>query len=57
MESKEDAKGEGLNDSERPKTRGFSVEVLLKKGLNNETLGERGSLWCRNPRPQCSLLL
>jgi hypothetical protein len=46
MESKEDAKAEGLSDSERLKTRGFSVEVLLKQGLNNETLGERDSLKC-----------
>jgi hypothetical protein len=51
MESKEDAKVEGLNDNERLKTRGLNVEVLLKQGLNNETLGERGSLRCRNPRP------
>jgi hypothetical protein len=34
-----------------PKTRGLNVEVLLKKGLNNETLGEKGSLRCRNARP------
>jgi hypothetical protein len=33
------------------KTRELNVEVLLKQGLNNETLGEKGSLWCRNPRP------
>jgi len=51
MESKQDAKAKGLSDSERPKTRGLSVEVLLKQGLNNETLGERGSLRGRNPRP------
>jgi hypothetical protein len=36
---------------------GFIVEVLLKQGLNNKTLRERGSLRCRNPRPQFSLLL
>jgi hypothetical protein len=34
-----------------PKTRGLNVEVLLKQGLNNETLGEKGSLKCRNARP------
>ena len=34
-----------------PKTRRLNVEVLLKKGLNNETLGEKVSLRCRNPRP------
>ena len=51
MESKEDAKAEGLNDNERLKTRGLDVEVLLKQGLNNETLGEKHSLRCRNPRP------
>jgi hypothetical protein len=50
MESKEAAKAEGLNDNERPKTRGLNVEELLRQGLNNETLGEKGSLRCRNPR-------
>ena len=34
-----------------PKTRGLNVVVLLKQGLNNETLREKGSLRCRNPRP------
>ena len=51
MESKEDAKVEGLNDNERPKTRGLNVEVLLKARPQHETLGEKGSLRCRNPRP------
>ena len=35
----------------RPKIRGLNVEVLLRQGLNNETLGEKGLLRCRNPRP------
>jgi hypothetical protein len=51
MESKEAAKVEGLNDNERPKIRGLNVEVLLRQGLNNETLGGKGSLSCRNPGP------
>ena len=33
------------------KTREFDDEVLLKKGFINQTLGEKGSLRCRNPRP------
>ena len=40
-----------------PKTRGLNVEVLLRQSFNNETLGKKGSLRCRNPRPQCFLLL
>jgi hypothetical protein len=39
------------------RTRELNLEVLLWQGLKDETLGERGSLWCRKPRPQCSLLL
>jgi hypothetical protein len=39
------------------KTRELNLEVLLRQGLKDETLGERGSLWCRGTRPQCSLLL
>jgi hypothetical protein len=41
----------------RLRTRGLDLEVLLWQGLKDETLGERGSLWCRGTRPQCSLLL
>jgi hypothetical protein len=33
------------------KTRGFDVEVLLRQGFNNQTLGEKGSLRCSKPRP------
>jgi hypothetical protein len=28
------------------RTRELNLEVLLWKGLKDETLGERGSLWC-----------
>jgi hypothetical protein len=41
----------GRNDSDRAKDKRVNVEVLLRQGLNNETLGEKGSLRCRNPRP------
>jgi hypothetical protein len=27
--------------------RGLDLEVLLRQGLKDKTLGERGSLWCR----------
>jgi hypothetical protein len=39
------------------RTRELNLEVLLWQGLKDETLGERGSFWCRKPRPRCSLLL
>jgi hypothetical protein len=31
----------------RLRTRGLDLEVFLWQGLKDETLGERGSLWCR----------
>jgi hypothetical protein len=31
--------------------------VLLKQGLKDRTLGERGSLWCCKSKASCSLLL
>jgi hypothetical protein len=39
------------------RTRELNLEVFLWQGLKDETLGERGSLWCSKPRPQFSLLL
>jgi hypothetical protein len=58
MESKvKDTKVEGSMKIMRLRTRGLDLEVLLKQGLKDETLEERGSLWCRGTRPQCSLLL
>jgi hypothetical protein len=58
MESKgKDTKVEGSNESIKLRTRRLNLEVLLWQGLKDETLGERGSLWCRGTRPQCSLLL
>jgi hypothetical protein len=39
------------------RTRGKSFKVLLKQGLKNRTLGERGSLRCCKSKALCSLLL
>jgi hypothetical protein len=45
MESKEeDTQVEGSLKVVRLRTRGLNLEVLLWKGLKDETLGERGSL-------------
>jgi hypothetical protein len=42
----------GRNDSDKAKDkRDMMVEVLLRQGFNLSTLGEDGSLRCRNPRP------
>ena len=35
----------------RLRTRGLDLEVLLRQGLKDETLGERESLWRRGTRP------
>jgi hypothetical protein len=39
------------------RTRGKGFKVLLKQGLKDETLGERGSLWYCKRKALCSLLL
>jgi hypothetical protein len=39
------------------RTRGKGFKVLLKQGLKDRTLGERGSLQCCKSKALCSLLL
>jgi hypothetical protein len=49
-----DAQVEG---DEIQRTRGKGFKVLLKQGLKDRTLGERGSLRCCLSKASCSLLL
>jgi hypothetical protein len=46
-----------LKETRFQRTRGESFKVLLKKGLKDKTLGERGSLWCCKSKAFCALLL
>jgi hypothetical protein len=46
-----------LKEMRFQRTRGKSFKVLLKQGLKDRTLGERGSLRCCKSKASCSLLL
>jgi hypothetical protein len=46
-----------LKETRFQRTRGKSFKVLLKQGLKDRTLGERGSLRCCKSKASCSLLL
>jgi hypothetical protein len=46
-----------LKEMRFQRTRGKSFKVMLKQGLKDKTLGERGSLRCCKRKALCSLLL
>ena len=46
-----------LKETRFQRTRGKNFKVLLKQGLKDRTLGERGSIRCFLRKASCSLLL
>jgi hypothetical protein len=46
-----------LKETRFQNTKGKSFKVMLKQGLKDRTLGERGSLRCCKSMASCSLLL
>jgi hypothetical protein len=50
-------KSEGRTEMRFQRTGGKGFKVLLRQGLKDKTLGERGSLRCCKSKASCSLLL